>query len=98
VLHLALPTDRDELLKTLMARGKAHFPACDDKVLKEAAVQLAKDRERIQGQRLGAPGLAEYVDVLHALTQLATTPEEQLRLLKEIAGFAFDKHPPEPMA
>jgi MoxR-like ATPase len=97
VLHLALPTDRDELLKTLMARGKAHFPACDDKVLMAAAVQLAKDRERIQGQRLGAPGLAEYVDVLHALTQLATTPEEQLRLLKEISGFAFDKHPPEPM-
>ncbi len=96
VLQLALPTEREELVRVLVARGRAHFPACALDVLTSAAEQLATDREKVQAQGLAAPGLAEYIDVLHALTELADTAEGQRELLGRIRRLAFDKHPPEP--
>lgn len=96
VLHLSLPKDRAELVKTLVARGKAHFPKCADKVLAKVAEQLATDRQAIAEEGLAPPGLAEYIDVLDALTKLETKAEKQIDLLNQIARFAFQKHPPEP--
>jgi MoxR-like ATPase len=95
VLPLALPAQREALVSWLKVRGNAHFPGCDEEVLQEAAEQLAGDRATLLAQRLYAPGLAEYLDVLRALTTIATTVKEQLALLGRIRGFAFDKNPPE---
>lgn len=97
VLHLSLPEDRDTLQKTLMARGRAHFPAkqCSNAVLKKAAELLVTDREQLRQRDLAAPGLAEYIDLIGAVSQQKTGDREQLALLNRIAKFALRKHPPE---
>lgn len=96
VLHLALPGDRAALVKSLVEHGGAHFPECAVAVLAKAAEQLANDREKIRKQGLSPPGLAEYIDVIHAVTELGTTEEQQIDLLARVSAFAFEKHPPEP--
>jgi MoxR-like ATPase len=100
VLPLALPSEHDELVTWLMVRGRAHFneekgTPCDESILREAADQLATDRASMLARRLYAPGLAEYLDVLRALTTIAKTVDEQSELLERIKGFAFDKNDPE---
>jgi MoxR-like ATPase len=97
VLHLSLPAERAALVATLMTRGRAHFPACPAAVLEQAADLLAADREEIRDRGLAPPGLAEYIDLLHAVLELGKTEDEQLGLLRRIAPLALRKHPPEPM-
>ena len=96
VLHLALPSERSHLVAELVARGKVHFPACYEHVLTVAAVQLASDRETLRKRDLAPPGLAEYIDLVRAVTVLRAEPQEQLDMLQRIAKFALQKHPPEP--
>lgn len=95
VLHLSLPTQQAELEQVLVARGRAHFEAKDvpDSVLRAAAKQLVIDREQARRDDLSPPGLAEYIDLLRAVSQQKKTEEEQLDLLKQIAKFAYKKHP-----
>ena len=97
VLHLALPAERKELLLDLTARGRAHFDAtkCTDAVLLRAAELLADDRQMFRDRGLSAPGLAEYIDLLDAVTGQRTEETAQLELLARIARFALRKHPPE---
>jgi MoxR-like ATPase len=97
VLHLALPAERAALVAVLIARGRAHFSEkkCADAVLREAAELLATDREKLRERDLAPPGLAEYIDLLLAVTEQRTGQEAQIELLRSIAKFALRKHPPE---
>lgn len=94
VLHLRLPRERQALVAELVQRGRAHFEraACSDKVLAEAASQLAVDRERARDLDLSPPGLAEYIDLLDAVTKQRRGDEEQIALLARLRQFAFHKH------
>ena len=99
VLSLALPREREELLNTLISRGRAHFSEgkCSDAILRYAAELLATDRERLRGQDLCPPGLAEYIDLLRAVIEQRSQEKEQRELMGKIAKFALKKHPDEPM-
>jgi MoxR-like ATPase len=96
VLHLSLPSGREALLEALFQRGRAHFgpQTCSDQVLRAAAEQLAQDRQQISARELSPPGLAEYIDLLRAVSEQEQTEAKQLDLLTQIAKFAFDKHAP----
>ncbi|MEO7328619.1 MAG: MoxR family ATPase [Minicystis sp.] len=95
VLHLELDANRDKLVSTLVERGKAHHEELGD-LLFDVANMLADDREKVKARGLTAPGVAEYIDVLDALHELADTYDERKKLLARIGEFAFDKHPREP--
>ncbi len=98
VLHLTLPAGNKELVAALVVRGRAHFEAtaCSDRVLRHAAALLAEDRQSVRDRGLAPPGLAEYIDLLDAVTGQRKTEEEQLALLECIKKFVFEKHPAEP--
>lgn len=93
VLHLTLPSQRASLIAELVARGQVHFPKCDVTVLTAAAEQLATDRETLRERDLAPPGLAEYIDLVRAVTELRPSRNEQLDLLQRMAKFALKKHP-----
>ncbi len=97
VLHLALPVKHDELVAELMVRGRAHFDegTCTDKVLSQTAELLANERAALRERELAAPGLAEYIDLLEAMTAQEKTLTGQLGLLARISKFALQKHPPD---
>lgn len=95
VLHLALPEDRRRLLDLLVNCGRAHFPDCDPTVLQRAAELLAETRAKLGTEDLVRPGLAEYLDLITAVTRQRETAEKQLKLLATIAKFALEKHPQE---
>ena len=95
VLHLKV--DEENLENWLMERVRTHVKEaeCSDKVLREAARQLKKDREKANAQGMIKAGLSEYIDLIKALVQLTGEGEdrEQLQcdLLKEIAEFSLRK-------
>lgn len=86
----------------LLERGEAHFgevaefrsePLMDVAVLKEAARQLDQDRRNAQEANLPPPGVAEYLDLLYALHELAPRNKAaQLDWLKKLKVYAFRKH------
>lgn len=93
VLRLALP-EGDALEAFLVARGKAHFgPKFSDKILAEAARQVATERGHEGSDALVRAGQAEYLDLLNALLEVAQPTEaDQLRQLEIIKGFALSKN------
>ncbi len=95
VLHLDLPADRAQLIERLISRGRHHAPDCQESVLTLAAELLAKDRLEMKRQDLLAPGLAEYIDLLQAVTKRHTAEDERLKLLDKVAKFVLKKHAPE---
>jgi MoxR-like ATPase len=96
VLHIDLPDDRDELQKLLIERGQAHFGAkAKPKVLEEAAKQLIEDRLELKRRNLPAPGQAEFLDLVRALTNHTSSEADQLAWLATIKGFVLRKHPRE---
>lgn len=99
VLTLQLPKG-DGLADWLVERGKVHFrEQCSENILREAADMLVKDRSTAKQQGLPAPGQAEYLDLLRAVTALGErVPEsrreaEHERILSKIAKFALKKAP-----
>lgn len=94
VLPLPFPKERDDQVRFLVARGKAHFHEVIDSeaVYMEAAQQVVNDRETVpKGQP--RPGAAEYLDLLRALARLCPRDSEaQLQRLSSIKGFALHKH------
>jgi len=93
VLYLSLPTGATELTEHLIRRGRAHFPEVEEQVLHEAAEQLIDDRTRARQQRLRPlPGQAEYLDLVRAVTQLASDTEAQVDLLKRLRPYVLAKH------
>ncbi|WP_437623570.1 AAA family ATPase [Sorangium sp. So ce1151] len=97
VLHLALPDDDRALVRALITRGRAHFSECAERVLQRAAELLAADRAELCRQDLAPPGVAEYIDLVRAVTEQREDEAEQIALLERIAKFALRKHPPEPV-
>ncbi len=93
-LVLLLKVDEDKLIDFLIDRGKVHFgDSVDEAVLKEAAVQLEKDRKFWKEKNLCAPGLAEYLDLVRAVTKMKESTREQLEVLNKIKRFVLKKHP-----
>jgi MoxR-like ATPase len=84
----------------LVKRGRAHFGAdsqpehpLDDEILEIAARQLADDRHNAKAAGVPPPGLAEYIDLLTALRELAPgNCDEQVAWLKRLVRFAFLKN------
>lgn len=95
VLHLSLPADPKELTMLLLARGRSHFPGCDDAVIQLAASMLIEDRAECARAGTSPPGVAEFVDLLRVVTRQYSDNKARLTLMKEIREFTFRKHPTE---
>jgi MoxR-like ATPase len=94
VLELNLPKDDDALLAFLGERGEVHFgSSCTGKVRQQAGQLLLEDRKAALAQGLPAPGQAEYLDLLRAVSRLTSDEDQQLDLLKKIGGFVLKKAP-----
>lgn len=84
----------------LVQRGSAHFGGVVAKdrliapsILRSAAGQLVRDRHNAVSAGLPPPGLAEYIDLLNALHELApANKSEQERWMKRLSAYAFIKH------
>jgi MoxR-like ATPase len=98
VLHLALPDDDGEsaLCEALEVRGAAHFPGCDRTILKKAAELIARHRLAIRRERLPAPGVAEYIDLVDAVLGQRAPGVDPSGLLDDVATFVLHKHSPAP--
>jgi MoxR-like ATPase len=93
-LVLLLKIEEETLVEFLVERGKVHFGAIvDESILREAATQLETDRKDWKSRNLCAPGLAEYLDLIRAITGLAASTTEQKEVLKNIKRFILNKHP-----
>jgi MoxR-like ATPase len=98
VLHIelpALPAEEARFIHVLTERGKANVTGCDDKVLAEAAALIVRARLDPSKHGLCPPGVAEYIDLVRAVTTLAKDPTKQVELLREIEALATRKHPAE---
>nr|VFJ95884.1 MAG: MoxR-like ATPase [Candidatus Kentron sp. LFY] len=98
VLHLGLPDvsrERAAFQALLVRRGKQHLPDLDPEVIREAARQVADDRIEAQSEhQRPLPGQAEFIDLLHAVNELAPDdPEMQKKKLKDIACYVVGKRP-----
>ena len=101
VLTLELDKDRKTLIEWLIGRGKVHFKdACSSETMRRAADLLVQDRETAKQQGMPAPGQAEYLDLLRAVTGLGgdSSPADRQKrhdeILDHIAEFALKKTPP----
>jgi MoxR-like ATPase len=94
VLHLSLSEDKETLIQWLCKRGQVHFGnKCSESVRKKAAEQLVEERDQAKKLSFPAPGQAEYLDILRAVSGIAEKDEEkQLKVLKAIGEFALIKH------
>lgn len=99
---LTLDVDAVRYSEWLKARGRAHFGQVKGvrskslmaaEVLTEAAKLLCEDRRAAQDAGLPPPGVAEYLDLLYALHELAPgdTPE-QLKWLVRLNTYVLRKH------
>ncbi len=99
VLHLEVNDEpRDKFIAWLVERGRAHAGDSIEPVILEAAArQLASDRAKVRDERgMTPPGQAEYLDLVRALAGLAPgDAARQGELLKRLAPYTFQKHPPE---
>ena len=99
---LTLGVAADQYLDWLKQRGRAHFGQINGvraqalmaaEVLAEAARQLCEDRRAALDAGLPPPGVAEYLDLLYALHELAPadTPG-QLTWLARLNTYVYRKH------
>lgn len=96
VLHMTLEKDKEALKEWLMERGWIHFgQQCTKRVRREAADQLWEDRQTAIEQNHPAPGQAEYLDILRALSRMSPKEKDQLQYLQQISEFALKKYPDE---
>ena len=93
VLKLALPTEKTAFIEQLKARGQAHFAGeiKDPELYTKAAAQLWDSRETARRQAIPKPGQAEYLDLLRAISTLATDAAGQRQLYSQVADYVMDK-------
>lgn len=97
VLNHSVPQAQYE--EWLLQYGQAHFGLeskhgvrLQTDILQEAAWQLALDRQQAKAAQVYAPGLAEYLDLLHALHKIAPgQPEQQKEWLQQLGQFVYRK-------
>jgi MoxR-like ATPase len=82
-----------DLEEWLAERGARHFPDMAPEHHRLAARMLAEDRAFAKQHRMAAPGQAEYLDLLRAVSELASSREEQGDLLGRLRRYAYRKHP-----
>ena len=87
VLLMTLP---DDLQAHLMERGATHFPDLDTEVLAQAALMILEDRNACA--ETARTGLAEYLDLLAALRQVAPDPLQQLDWLGKLGRYFHKSH------
>jgi hypothetical protein len=91
-------------------RGKAHYrttvseaagegadrPLLDEAILRKAAELMVQDRQGFEGTPFPGPGVAEYLDLLHALHHLAQTlsldAAALMARLEELSPYLYRKH------
>ncbi|GAA4804887.1 AAA family ATPase [Lysobacter hankyongensis] len=87
VLAMQLPTDG--LVDWLMKRGRLHFTASKikDDALRRAAELIDEDRRSVSSKQRYRPGVAEYIDLCEAITELAAnaSAHEQIALIESLA-------------
>ncbi len=99
VLNLSLPEDEEGQRDKLIERAAAHFNYDQELLKRKEAVlhgvakQLFQDRKTARGLGVTPPGQAEYLDILHVLSNLTEDEEQQLVLFGKIADFALKKFP-----
>ena len=93
VLKLALPNKKSAFIDQLKARGQAHFAKQiqDPTLYTKAAERLWDSRETARQQAIPLPGQAEYLDLLRAISTLATDAAGQRTLYKQVADYVMDK-------
>lgn len=101
VLHLELPDDPEgvdtiDVRRALLARGEAHFPGCRPAIRERAAEMIAERRLEMRRDRLPAPGVAEYIDLVDAVLAQRGDTDHALALLDEIKPYVLHKHAPPP--
>jgi MoxR-like ATPase len=96
VLHLRLPEGVDEVVAHLLRRSGGFLDTVSEPVQREVALIIAKDRaEQGRGARARV-GLAEHLDLLRALAELAPSdPAAQQALLAQLKQLVlFKRRPP----
>ncbi len=92
------PPKGEAYAEYLIDHGRAHFvedqpEPLDQDILQQAAAQLLIDRKHSEAAHLPPPGLAEYLDLLRALCELAPgDADAQRHWLARLNCYAFLKH------
>ncbi len=96
VLRLEVPDEEDALVAWLIGRGRAHFgDACPSELYEAAARELAAARHAEDDDLEIRPGLAEYLDLLRAVLDVAADDRRrQDQALRNISRFVKEKRPP----
>lgn len=91
VIELELDKSKEKRLHWMAERGRLHFTAdrIEESIYEKAAQRVWGEREQAAELNQYQPGLAEYLDLLAALSRVA--PFEQPAILAKIAGFALKK-------
>ncbi|GAB4201461.1 MAG: hypothetical protein Tsb002_38070 [Wenzhouxiangellaceae bacterium] len=85
VLKMTLPEEREDLLKHLVGVGRTHQPDMHHSVLRDAAEQIANDRQ--SSHVMPRTGQAEYLDLLRALAKISQDKNEQLKWLDTLGQY-----------
>ncbi len=89
-LELKLETNEEKRDGWLIERGKLHYGEdIDETVYAKAASLVWQQRDRAQELNRYQPGLAEYLDLLNALSQ--APKKKQGEILKKISPFVLKK-------
>jgi len=92
VLRLFLPEEKDDVIDFLVERGKAHFKALPEDLLRKAAKMVADDRmDAIEEHCRPLPGQAEYIDLLHAVHDRGKDDQARMNLLEVVRPFVVTK-------
>jgi MoxR-like ATPase len=87
VLRMELPA---EPLRWFLDRGETHFPDLDPGVLSAAVLQILADRAACAAT--ARTGLAEYLDLLRALSEVAADAQGQLEWLARLSVYFKKSH------
>jgi len=92
---LKMAPDEEDMDTWLTERAEAHFDPNENNIINTEVIQKAiqafiEDREAARGQSI-KPGLAEFLDLLTALNELADNPQQALETLGSIRSCTIGK-------
>lgn len=89
---LRLEVDDKDVEGWLQRRGETHFKGLSKAARARAAKLTADDRRFALTNDLSPPGLAEYLDLLRAVDDLATPEQDADALVERLSEFVLRKH------